>query len=1053
MDRTTKNRFYEANPFFMMRRPLLPFEFFEKVETGENFLDSLEILIEDKRIREAILVASPSLYQSIDVIKKENRDKCKEKKLKQVSSSLVKYISRMSTRATPFGLFSGVCEGNSKDEQEIIFEASDEVRKRTRPDMEWLLAYVHQLENQIEILSFLKVKWNSATQNVGERIELRAATYCGQGNNNEDFDKDTISIRGTEAVYFVRDISSEGIVYRDLITMFIKKYESELEKSDLEKFVYDLFSKEFLISDLRPPLTQESPLDYLRRHLSTIDSAVDETSYLDLLMQLINEYDQLQIGEGIQKYQSIIDFMSKKIKVKNYLQVDFSYPNENFVIPSDIINRMGEVSHILWELSTQGIGFSHFRDYYINFIEQYGTSRDVPLLELVNGETGLGYPKSYSSTNNSFGGNYDDKKQKITNREKCLWQQMLHSIKDQSLEINLDNDLIKKLIVESKDPQYATNSFEIYADILENQSNSLNGEKYQIVLNPNSGSYQAGLSFGRFTDLLGTETKKYLQAVNQRIQASCENVVMAEGSLIPTFGKTANVMISENLYDYEVSIGNQGNPTKEQIKLDDLFVAANENHLILKSKKLNKEIRVMSSNMLNFAGSTNLYRFLRELSLDVYSQWQPFEWGSLINSPVLPRVIYKNVIISPRAWNLTIHDFLSTDIKSEEKWIDTFHSWMEMWSIPRYVQLEVADNHILLDLSKNEYLEELRKKIKKDKNVKLTELVGSFSERLETNHERYAVECVFEVEKKEYDRYIANRFDFIKTEEVNSLMNVSFNEWVYMKIYIGKYLQPEFISNYLVDFIKNLIDKKYIDKWFYILYEDPEPHIRARLLLNSQIDYSKFMSELNDWCKFVIEQHAVKKVCFDTFEKEVGRYGGPELMDCVEEVFKVDSEVCTEIVRINRYKLSGLPDYILGVMSIVDYLSGLDMSIEEQAIFLNFLGNKDEYRKEYREWKNVLFEYLAYENDLATEIHQILSHRKEYLKEYKNLLTKDTSKLWNTVDNIIASLLHMNCNRIFGTDRNMEEKVMSIARHLMKDWTQYQKYKMQTEHTSVGKGK
>lgn len=332
-------------------------------------------------------------------------------------------------------------------------------------------------------------------------------------------------------------------------------------------------------------------------------------------------------------------------------------------------------------------------------------------------------------------------------------------------------------------------------------------------------------------------------------------------------------------------------------------------------------------------------------------------------------------------------------------------------------------------------------------------MVGSFSERLETNHEKYAVECVFEVEKKEYDRYIANRFDFIKTEEVNSLMNVSFNEWVYMKIYIGKYLQSEFISNYLVDFIKNLIDKKYIDKWFYILYEDPEPHIRARLFLNSQIDYSKFMSELNDWCKIVIEQHAVKKVCFDTFEKEVGRYGGPKLMDCVEEVFKVDSEICTEIVRINRYKLSGLPDYILGVMSIVDYLSDLDMSIEEQAIFLNFLGNKDDYRKEYREWKNVLFEYLAYENDLAIEIHQILSHRKEYLKEYKNLLTQDVSKLWNTVDNIIASLLHMNCNRIFGTDRNMEEKVMSIARHLMKDWTQYQKYTMQTEHISTGKEK
>ncbi|EIF2122595.1 lantibiotic dehydratase [Listeria monocytogenes] len=1035
---------YKVNPFFMVRRPLLPFNFFEKIESGENFLDSLELLVEDNQIREAILVASPSLYQSIDVIKKENRDKCKEKKLKQVSNSLVKYISRMSTRATPFGLFSGVCEGNVTDEKKIVFEAFDEVHKRTRPDMEWLLAYVHQLENRIDILNFLKVKWNPATQNVGERIELRAATYCGQGNKHQDSDKDTISIRGTEAVYFVRDLSKKEIIYSDLIKQFVKKYENELDKADLEKFVYDLFFKEFLISDLRPPLTQKSPLSYLRNHLSNIDYAIKEINYLDILIRLVREYDQLQIGEGIQKYQDIIEFMSEKISVKNYLQVDFSYPNDKFLVPSDITNRVGEISHILWKLSTQGIGFSHIRDYYIDFIEQYGTSRDVPLLELVNSETGLGYPKAYSSTNNSFGNNYDNKKQKITEREKFLWQQMLYSIKDNSLEINLNDESIGKLIVENKNPQYATNSFEIYADILENQSNSLNGEKYQIVLNPNSGSYQAGLSFGRFTDLLGSETKEYLQAVNQRIQDSCENVIMAEGSLIPTFGKIANVMISENLYDYEVSIGNHGNPAKQQINLDDLYVAANENHLILKSKKFNKEIRIMASNMLNFAGSTNLYRFLREISLDMYSQWQPFEWGSLMNSPVLPRVVYKNVIVSPRAWNISIQDFLSTEIQTGKNWIDTFHRWMEMWSIPRYVQLEVADNHILLDLSKKEYLEELRKRIQNDKSVKLRELVGDFSERLKLNQKKYAVECVFEVEKQRYDRYIANNFDFIRTEELESLMNVSFDEWVYMKIYIGKYLQPEFISNHLVEFIKNLINKKYINKWFYIIYEDPEPHIRVRLFLNSQMDYAKFMEELNGWCKLVTEQYAVKKINFDTFEKEIGRYGGPHLTECVEEVFKVDSEVCAEIVRINRYNLSGLPEYILGVMSILDYLSDLDITIEEQSAFLNLIGNKDEYRKEYREWKNILFEYLAYDNDLATEIHQILSHRKECLLEYKSLLVKDTSKLWNSVDNIIASLLHMNCNRIFGTDRSMEEKVLSIARHLMKDWTQYQKYKMQT---------
>src|SRR5271157_2060648 len=87
-----------ASGFFVMRAPLLPLEELDRLRTDPGYWRSL---VARPEVREALHLASPGLMRRLAAGDPDDR----------VIASVTAYLTRMCTRATPFGLFAGCSLG------------------------------------------------------------------------------------------------------------------------------------------------------------------------------------------------------------------------------------------------------------------------------------------------------------------------------------------------------------------------------------------------------------------------------------------------------------------------------------------------------------------------------------------------------------------------------------------------------------------------------------------------------------------------------------------------------------------------------------------------------------------------------------------------------------------------------------------------------------------------------------------------------------------------------------------------------------------------------
>ncbi|TCP58059.1 thiopeptide-type bacteriocin biosynthesis protein [Tumebacillus sp. BK434] len=1036
---------FEPLDFVMVRTPLLPVEAYARVLQGAD----LTVWAEDGVTREAIAVGSLSLLQTLPQLAAD----APPRKREQAERGLWRYLNRMSTRSTPFGLFSGVACGELGERTELKLGAVSQHRKQTRPDMEWLLRVIQQVESRLETVAQLSVQVNSLVRISGSRVKLAYATQYGQQGSGAGRMEES-SVRLTPVVELVLREARQLLPFAELRERVQAAY-PDTPQEKISQFLWQLFQKEFLISELRPSLMAASPYGELLARLERVRGIGELVAKLRDIERGIAAYDALPIGTGERAYCELEAQMRELAEVKTTLQVDLALAGVTFVVSRALAQEAARAAEALWRMAPADAGYGNLESYRQAFLERYGHHREVPLLELLDEDEGLGAPATYefpASRRKGTAQASDYGKR----RDKLLLRWMMQAQQRGAREIELTDAMIAELQPVETPESGAPRSMELYVSLHARSQAALERGDYRMVLGANHGSNRAGQMFGRFVNLLGNRVRDGLREAVQREQDLRPDAVFAELVYLPVAGRASNVLLSFNAHDAEIVLGTRSSKEPERtITPDDLVVGMRGERLYLKSRRLGCEVVPVTTHMLNMQNTPNLYRFLRELAMEGTRNWMPFGWGTLETAPMLPRVRYGRVVLSAARWRLCSGVIaVEAATGSAAEWRRAVTAWRTEWQVPRKVYLGASDNRMLLDLEHDVCLEELRREFQKlqaGSGLVLTEAEGDLEETVaEGEQGRFLMECVFPLVRREAAGQAEREVAAVHREAAAASailpaerVYLPGSEWLFLKLYGASAREEELIGWHLQEFCKQLAESGLVRKSFFMRYGDPDLHLRLRLHGVQERLTGDVLPEVHRFSRQLQAEGLLARLVIDTYDPEVERYGGGDLMKLAEEVFAADSQAVMHWIGLRRSGQLSLELELIGVVSLIDIMEQFGLSFAEQFVWLDAGFNRKDFLQPFRESRKRYLQAANSADDWAglrrlpggDVIHSQLQQRRPALIRYAQALreAEGQGELTAPIGQILGSVIHLHLNRLLGVDAHLERKVMALARHSLQN--------------------
>lgn len=167
----------------------------------------------------------------------------------------------MTTRTTPFGLFSGVGQGICGKTTDLDIGSYPKHLKRARPDMEWIYKLIQKIEADPAIFNQLKVFLNKTVMIKGNRAKLPFRPKHGAAEADDSAEIFN-SIRLTDVVRMTFEAAEHPIRVMELKEILLKAFpDATLEI--IADYLQQLVEQEFILSELRPPLMDHSPFHYI----------------------------------------------------------------------------------------------------------------------------------------------------------------------------------------------------------------------------------------------------------------------------------------------------------------------------------------------------------------------------------------------------------------------------------------------------------------------------------------------------------------------------------------------------------------------------------------------------------------------------------------------------------------------------------------------------------------------------------------------------------------------------------------------------------------------
>ncbi|MCP4157986.1 MAG: hypothetical protein GY757_60320 [bacterium] len=695
-----KKRPYENFSSFILRTPLFSFNFLQTLLSGASTSeDKLKEVCELPEVQEAIFLASPDLFNQMkEWLGQSEREWLKDrKKVEKLHYALMRYILRMSTRCTPFGLFAGFSIGKWADEDKVVLPEQAKYERHTRLDMNYLCALAQDLAKDQVIRENLLYYPNSSIYPVGDQLRYVEYRYINSRRTHH-----IVAVDRSEYLDMVLARASKGVHLKDLAEL-LQSDEDEITLEDARDFIEELIESQVLVNQLEPAITGPEFLDQIMAVLEPI-KGIDEVKKIGLQAKnALLDVDSKQIGTTTANYLDIakdLEPLKTGYELKFLFQTDMVKPTIHCSLDKNMVNDLMKGFEVMNKLSLKPktTTLSQFRD---AFFERYETM-EVPLLQALDTESGVGYRQSGASgdiaplvDDLALPGQAADSELRWNTIQSFLFKKYKESLQNDLYDVKLTDKELEGFKSAWDD---LPDTFSCMIQIVEEGSES--NPKPKVSLGGFGGS-SAGNLLGRFCHG-DRDTDTFVKEMTAKEKELNPDAILAEIIHLPE-SRVGNVLLRPVLRQYEIPyLAKAAVPPEDQLKVEDLMVSVQGNRVILRSKRLNKIIIPRLTNAHNYSyNALPVYHFLADMQTQDLRGGIGFNWGALANEyEFLPRVSYENLILTPATWNIKkdeIEDFLK--IKDDIQLVEDVAKWRKEKKIPDHVALADSDNKLFLNLA------------------------------------------------------------------------------------------------------------------------------------------------------------------------------------------------------------------------------------------------------------------------------------------------------------------------------------------------------------------
>lgn len=985
--------------------------------------------------REALYLASPGLLDAIKVLDEPASNKSR-KKVRKLLHALCKYLSRMSSRPTPFGLFAGcsVINWGAGNEPVVL---NDHYHFHTRLDMGLLCVMYREIIKVAAVRKNLNYTVSGALYNWNGYIRYNAYLPFGRRQYLMK------AVQETGYLNTILEKCGNAVPYHELARYISDAFDATPEEA--AAFLDELIDEQLIQSDIEPGVSGEEywfRLAGRMKDLSRMPEVEADPEFLAVFGNImkIDRWLMQPVTAATDRLNSYnrISSLCRAIVPKweeQCFQVDLVGDAARQELSDTHQQTILDGIYALSKLSPR-FPTKELSEFIALFSSRY-EDQEIPLLEALDPESGIGY-----STNKNLSGDAPLIRNFFFNQEEgndFFHVKYTGAIK--MIMAKMRQDPHAAVMQLKEDDLFGTDKTDQLPPTFSVIFRMLGGHNNNVYLE-HCGWPTGACMIGRFAHA-APEINHLLEDINKVENKYFAGDIVAEVCHLPE-DRFGNVVTRPSFREYEIPIFSGPQALNKQIYLNDLMVSVKNGQVILRSRRHNKRVIPRLSNAHNYSlNALPVYQFLGDLQNQDVMHWMGLnlEVLPLLGFKHVPRITYKQAVLSLETWFLDKDDLAALYDRKEEE-LDTaqLEAFLHRWKLPeRFVWAE-HDHELMVNTSNPlevaAWLESCKNKgqiILKEHpfNTVATALNGK-GEPVSSQF----VTILYRRQTPVIDKpaTAGPKKNVIPADEQVKRRFTLGDEWLYYKIYCGVKTGDNLVANHLLPLCRGMEEAGILQKWFFIRYTDPDFHIRLRLHFASHIMTREAIQPLHDALSPLLAAGYIWKVQTDTYVREIERYGNNGIQAC-ESLFYHDSMAVASLLG-NAPSIANFEEFrwLWALRSIDTLLTDFQLDTGQKLELMN--GLKTVFQQEfdsnaltikqladrYRFYKNKIQHAVAGAS-IGNGMENLLLQRSHLNAPYTAaiLSLEQEAKLEVEFNYLLSSIIHMSVNRTFKAQQRAHE--------------------------------